>query len=194
MIGSVVERREQKVATIVARAWELARAEGFRGLSLRALASRVGIRQPSLYEYFDSKDALYDAMFADANAQLRAHLDAVTLPAHPRRALKAVMDAFTTFALEDEVRAQLLFQRPIPGFVPSPESYDRAQQVLGRVVTLLAAAGLTHPDDVDCFVAMIGGLIDVQMANDPGGNRWIRHLDRMIDLHLDNARPKRSTR
>jgi AcrR family transcriptional regulator len=194
MIGTVVERREQKVAAIVASAWDLARTEGFRGLSLRAIASRVGMRQPSLYEYFDSKDALYDAMFADGNAQLFGRLAGVRLPANPRRALKAFMRAFTAFALEDDARAQLLFQRPIPGFAPSAESYERAQQVLARVVTLLAAAGLTHPDDIDCFVAMVGGLIEAQMANDPGGDRWVRHLDRMIDLHLDNARPTRSTR
>lgn len=193
MIGTA-ERREQKVAAIVESAWKLARNEGFRGLSLRALASRVGMRQPSLYEYFSSKDALYDAMFADGNAQLSARLDGVTLPTNPRRALKAFMRAFTTFALEDQVRAQLLFQRPVPGFVPSPESYERAQQVLARVAAILAAAGLTHPDDVDCFVAMVGGLIDVQMANDPKGDRWIRHLDRMIDLHLDNARPRRNSK
>ena len=194
MIGSVAERREQKVAAIVESAWDLARAEGFRGLSLRALAGRVGMRQPSLYEYFASKDVLYDAMFADANAQLSARLDAVKLPANPRRAIKSFMHAFSTFALEDQVRAQLLFQRPIPGFAPSPEAYELAQQVLGRVVLLLATAGMRHPDDVDCFVAMVGGLIDVQMANDPGGDRWIRHLDHMIDLHLDNARPRRSSK
>ena len=38
-------------------------------------------------------------------------------------------------------------------------------------------AGLTDPADVDCFVAMIAGLIDAQASNDPGGTRWIRHLD-----------------
>ena len=28
------------------------------------------MRQPSLYAYFDSKNVLYDAMFADGNRQL----------------------------------------------------------------------------------------------------------------------------
>ena len=34
---------------------------------LRDLAAMVGLRQPSLYAYFDSKHALYDAMFAEGN-------------------------------------------------------------------------------------------------------------------------------
>ena len=38
------------------------------------------MRQPSLYEYFDSKHALYDAMFADGNRQLLERLDAAQAP------------------------------------------------------------------------------------------------------------------
>ena len=65
-------RRDAEIATIVSDAWALSRAEGLAGISLRDLADRVGLRQPSLHAYFDSKLALYDAMFADANRQLLA--------------------------------------------------------------------------------------------------------------------------
>src|SRR5918992_338385 len=188
MIGSsVAERREAKVAAIVAAAWARARSEGLGALSLRALAADVGMRQPSLYEYFESKHGLYAAMFADGNRQLLGRLDAIELPRQPRAAVKAFAHAFADFVLEDDARGQLLFQRPIPAFVPSPESYTHAERVIERCVGLLAAAGVTDPGDVDCFVAMMAGLIDAQASNDPDGDRWIRHLDRMIDLHLDHA-------
>src|SRR5215472_3019213 len=58
------ERREATRAEILAAAWELVRAEGLAALSLRDLARRVGMQAPSLYSYFDSKHAIYDAMFA----------------------------------------------------------------------------------------------------------------------------------
>jgi AcrR family transcriptional regulator len=190
----VAQRREAKVASIVAAAWELARVEGVGGISLRALAARVGMRQPSLYEYFDSKHALYDAMFADGNRQLLARLEALELPADPRAALKTFMGEFARFSLEDYERGLLLFQRPVPGFEPSPASYAIAEEVLARGVELMAAAGVRDQDDVDCFVAMVAGLIAAQVSNDPGGDRWTRHLDRMIDLHLDDARRRRSAR
>ena len=90
----VTQRREAKVASIVASAWKLAREHGIAGVSLHALAREVGMRQPSLYEYFDSKHALYDAMFADGNRQLLERLDALTLPQDPRAALKKFMGAF----------------------------------------------------------------------------------------------------
>jgi hypothetical protein len=55
------------------------------------------------------------------------------------------------------------------------------------------AAGVTDPGDVDCLVAMIAGLLSAQLTNDPGGDRWVRHLDRLVDLYVDDALA-RSTR
>lgn len=186
MASKVAERREAKVATIVDAAWELAREHGIAGVSLHALARAVGMRQPSLYEYFDSKHALYDAMFADGNRKLLERLDQ-KLPHDPRAAVKKSMGTFLAFALEDSARCELLFQRHVPGFVPSPESYALAEEVLGGAVKLLHEAGMTNQGDIDCIIAMVGGLIDAQLSNDPGGNRWSRHLNRLIDLHLDDA-------
>ena len=171
----------------MACAWTLAQEHGIAGVSLHALAREVGMRQPSLYEYFDSKNALYDAMFADGNRQLIERLDAVTFSREPRAALKQWLTAFATFGREDIGRYQLLFQRPIPGFAPSPESYALAEEVLGGVVTLMQAAGITEQGDIDCIVAVTAGLIDAQISNDPGGNRWLRHLNRLVDLLVDDA-------
>jgi AcrR family transcriptional regulator len=182
------------VAAIVATAWDLARIHGIGGLSLHALAREVGIRQPSLYAYFDSKHALYDAMFADGNRQLLERLDGLDLPEDPRSAVKAFMRAFVTFGLDDPARCTLLFQRPIPGFVPSAESYADAEAVLTRATDLLHRAGLEDQGDVDCFIAMVAGLMEAQLSNEPGGERWIRHLDRLTDLHLDDAKRRRKRR
>jgi AcrR family transcriptional regulator len=185
MIGRTAERREQRVALIVATAWELAREHGIAGVSLHALAREVGIKQPSLYAYFDSKHALYDAMFADGNRQLIAKLDRLTWPQDPRAAVRMFLRAFVDFGLEDPARYALLFQRPIPGFEPSDESYAYAQKFLGRFVDVVHAAGLERDGDVDCVVAMVAGLMEAQLSNDPGGDRWTRHLDRLVDLYLD---------
>jgi AcrR family transcriptional regulator len=184
MAGSVAKRREARMAGIVVCAWTLAREHGIAGVSLHALAREVGIRQPSLYEYFDSKNALYDSMFGDGNRRLVERLDAVTFSPEPRAALKQFLTAFTTFAVEDPARYQLLFQRPIPGFTPSPESYAPAEEVLDLLVRLMRAAAVTAQGDIDSITA---GLTEAQLSNDPGGNRWLRHLDRLVDLLVDDA-------
>jgi len=42
-------RHDAKLATIVAEAWDLAHRDGLASISLRDLADRVDLRQPSLY-------------------------------------------------------------------------------------------------------------------------------------------------
>jgi AcrR family transcriptional regulator len=194
MGDKVTERREAKVAAIVASAWKLARQHGVSGLSLHALAREIGMRQPSLYGYFDAKNALYDAMFADGNRQLIDTLDALTLPRDPRAALKKFTGAFVAFALEDAARYELLFQRHLPSFTPSADSYALAEDALGRVGKLMMEAGATQQGDIDCIVAMIAGLIEAQLANEPGGTRWTRHLNRLIDLYLDDIAKRSNPR
>lgn len=193
MTDKVTQRREAKIATLVAAAWKLAGEHGIGGVSLHALAREVGIRQPSLYEYFDSKHGLYDAMFADGNRQLLERLDSLKLPRDPCAALKRYLGALVAFALADPARCELLFQRHIPGFNPSPEAYALAEAALGGAVKLMHEAGVVEQGDIDCIVAMTAGLIDAQMTNDPGGRRWTRHLNRLVDLLVNDA-ITRSTR
>ena len=145
------------------------------------------MRQPSLYAYFDSKRALYDAMFADGNRRLIQELDLVKLPRDPRAALKKFLAEFVASALEDPARYELLFERHIPGFTPSPTSYVLAEEVLGRAYKLINKVGVTKQGDIDCIVAMVAGLMEAQLSNDPGGNRWIRHLNRLVDLYVDDV-------
>jgi AcrR family transcriptional regulator len=145
------------------------------------------MRQPSLYEYFDSKHALYDAMFTDGNRQLLERFDTLKLPRDPRAALKKFLGAFVAFGLEDPARCELLFQRHVPSFTPSPESYALAEEALGRAGKVMNEAGVVEQGDIDCIVAMTAGLMEGQLANDPGGNRWTRHLNRLVDLYVDDA-------
>jgi AcrR family transcriptional regulator len=188
--GAVARRREAKVAEIVAAAWQLARERGIADLSLRELAKAVGMRQPSLYEYFASKGALYDAMFADGNRQLLERLGSLDLPEDPRAALKRFVGAWLAFAQEDLARCALLFQRHLPAFEPSPQSYALAQAALRPLGELAHAAGATDPGDLDCIVAVAAGLMEAQVANDPTGDRWLRHTDRLIDLLVDDAQQR----
>ena len=185
--GAVAKRREARVAGIVDCAWKLAREHGIAGVSLHALAREVGIRQPSLYEYFDSKDALYDAMFADGNRQLIQRLEALKLSRDARVGLKQFLKAFTGFGLEDPARYELLFQRHIPGFTPSAASYALAEDVLDRALSVMRAAGVTQQGDIDCIIAVTGGVMEAQLSNEPGGTRWVRHLNRLVDLLVDDA-------
>ena len=190
------ERREATRAEILEAAQEVMREHGVAGLSLRDLGQKVGMRAQSLYSYFDSKEAIYDALFAEGFRQYLDLRRAVPCTGDPRADFRAVCRLFLDFCLEDPARYQLLFQRTIPGFTPSPESYAPSVEGLELTRRLLVDAGADDPADLDLFTALTTGLIDQQISNDPGGDRWYRLLDHALDMFFAyiDAREKGRTR
>ncbi len=187
------DRREAKKARILAEAWVLARRDGLAAISLRDLADRVELRQPSLYAYFDSKLDLYDMMFADGNRQLLAWIGDLPYRDDPRQSLIEFVQSLVLFSSVDVVRHQLLFQRTIPDFEPSPASYAVAQTFYEIAQQRLAAVGASEPESIDLFSALVNGLAHQQVANDPGGDRWVRLAERSVDMFLgDLERTKQS--
>src|SRR5947209_19954818 len=136
------ERREATKAEILDAAWELVRAEGLAALSLRDLARKVGMQAPSLYSYFDSKHAIYDAMFLQGNLELLRRYEAIPDYDDPRKAVHAAAQLFVGFTVEDPARAQLLFMRSIPDFEPSAATYEVAVRVVKLGKKRMAEAGI----------------------------------------------------
>ncbi|MGH3556365.1 TetR/AcrR family transcriptional regulator [Mycobacterium sp.] len=178
---------------IVDAAWEAARDKGLAGLTLNDVAARVGMRVPSLYSYFASKNEIYDAMFAQGNEEFLEFIKQrrAELPRGPRDRVRGAFRIFFDFCTSDPVRYQLLFQRTIPGFVPSESSYVKAIEVLVVFREDLAESGLTASQaDGDLLTALSSGLVDQQIANDPGGDRWGRLLDEVADMAYDHVMKK----
>jgi AcrR family transcriptional regulator len=179
------KRRSATRQAILDAAWEVAREHGLAALTLREVAARVGMRAPSLYSHFDSKHAIYDAMFVAAWTQFEAVIGAVRPPGSPRALLRAMYRAFFDFATADLARHQLMNIRTVPDFRPSRQGYAPAVRVYERMRRLLADIGVHEQADLDLFTAIIGGLVDQQWANDPGGERWARLVDRAAEMFAD---------
>ncbi|HEX4579598.1 MAG TPA: TetR/AcrR family transcriptional regulator [Candidatus Dormibacteraeota bacterium] len=180
-------RAERYAATrreILDAAWELVRAEGLAALAMRDLGARVGMRAQSLYSYFPSKFAIYDAMFGDANRELWQRLRDVPSADDPVAVLRAQTAVFLEFCVEDPVRYQLLFQRTIPGFEPSPESFAPAIEILDFARRALRACGIQDATALDSWTAVTSGIAAQQNSNEPGGDRWVRRLDDITDMFL----------
>jgi AcrR family transcriptional regulator len=180
-------RAERHAATrdeIIAAAWQQVREEGLAGLSLRDVARAVGMRPPSVYSYFDSKAAIYDAMFAEGNEAFLEHMR--SLPQHddPRTTLRCAAKAYMDFSMQDTSRAQLLFHRTIPDFEPSTQSYAMAVEALDSARSLLRSVGARRKGDIDVWTAMLSGLVTQQISNDPEGTRWIDRCDDSVDMFL----------
>jgi AcrR family transcriptional regulator len=185
----IAERREATRAEILQVAWDLAQEQGLAEFTLRDLAERVGMRAPSLYTHFESKHAIYDAMFGQAWSDYEqvALAELATLPQAPRAVIRRAARVFFDFAVANPARHQLMNQRTIPGFEPSVESYAPAVRVLELGQQLFRDLGVSDTSDFDIFTAIIDGMINQQLANDPGGTRWSALLDRAVDIWADGV-------
>ena len=189
------ERRQATRAEIVAAAWDLAHEQGLSELSLRELGERVGMRAQSLYSYFPSKYAIYDAMFQEGNEQLLRRMQAVRdVDGSAEHRFRFGAHEFVDFALEDAERCQLLFLRTLPGFEPSAAAYSIAVEVLELARDRLADLGITRPELLDLWTAMLSGVVQQQLANDPGGDRWRKLVDDVTSMYLAFALDGRDDR
>jgi AcrR family transcriptional regulator len=160
---------------IVDTAWALAEESGIAGLSLRELARRVGMRAPSLYTYFGSKDEIYDAMFQQGYAELSTAqigwLDDVR-DSRPEEALTYSLRAWMEFCRRSIARYQIMFTRAIPGWEPSAEAYAASVAQYESMAVAFASIGIDDEETVRLLMALSAGLVAQQLANDPAGDEW----------------------
>jgi AcrR family transcriptional regulator len=185
-------RRQSARDAIVDAAWKLVREEGLAALSLRDLAKRAGITTPTVYAYFDSKNAIYDAMFGMAAAEFADQMSGPDDFEGPQAVLGEGARRFVEFCTSDVARYQLLFQRTIPGFEPTPESFAPAVRALDALRARLAVIGVTDPRHVDMWTALATGLVDQQISNDLGGDRWTRLIDDFVGMYLAYCKSSRT--
>jgi AcrR family transcriptional regulator len=173
-------RRQESIEEILDVALDLMAENGVAGLSLGEIARRMGIRPPSLYVYFESKDALYDALFARGAREV---LDAVTASQETARdeaeslesALLILCTAWLRWAMANQVYAQLLFWRPVPGFEPSEQAYAPAIELIERGIegfTDFQRRGWIRKDvPIDQvlrdWTIVTSGIVGQQLSNEP---------------------------
>lgn len=182
-------RQRQEVATaILEAAREIMRRDGVAALNLNEVARLVGMQTPSLYKYFPSKYALYDALFQMAVRLFRASEEQIwTTPGPLWDRLQAWFETRLQLVQEHVDLYHLLLDNPVPGFTPSPESLAEAREIRTPAVQALTRAmeaGLfaTHltPDQVlDLLLALRRGIIAEHLGKEthlPVGDERFRHL------------------
>jgi AcrR family transcriptional regulator len=171
-------RRAETIESLIDVAVEVMAEQGVAGLSLGEVARRMGIRPPSLYVYVDSKNAVYDAVFARgwrAAQEAMASIGKVDETADPGTHLERLTEAFVRWAVENPVPAQLMIWRPVPGYEPSAAAYQHALAAFAQcsdVLTELQRLGLFRPDAaVDelmrAWTVLTTGVVTRQLANAP---------------------------
>lgn len=173
-------RRQETIEEVLDIAAGIMAEQGVAGLSVGEVARRMGIRPPSLYVYFPSKHALYDALFTRGARlvleHVRRHADTVDVNGRSLvEVLRRDAEAFVSWSIEHPAYTQLLFWRPVPGFAPSAEAYEPAMELveLSRArFTDLQERGLLRSDvDADDMLRdwtiLNAGIVSQQLSNAP---------------------------
>lgn len=209
-LGTPAERRqrnrEEVQQAILDAARDVMREQGVAALSLREVARRVHMQAPSLYAYFPSKMALYDALFLMAvrlRAESRDRDDEGITDFWDR--LQVRFEGYMRFAQENPDLYQLAYERPVPGFVPSAESLEesfRAPAGFERFLADAVASGQIVLDMPvaqarDLLIGMIHGLTAQHMANEPdlpiGSGRFGSQIPAAIALFRAKWDPQRAS-
>lgn len=93
--------RADKHEAILAAALELFERRGFHGTTVPDLAQQAGVAAGTIYRYFDSKEAIVNALYQRSKLQLTAALaEAVTTSSSWRGRFRAVWYALANFSHE----------------------------------------------------------------------------------------------
>lgn len=204
-LGRRGRRRQETIDEILDVSLELMAEEGVAALSLSAVARRVGMRPPSLYQYFPSKMAIYDGLFGRGAQEL---LDARRAAAKryddadPVTRLKESTTEFGRWCVRNQIYCQLLFWRTVPRFEPSPEAFAPAIDVMADLTADLQAAvdagqlsaGAVSDEGIALFTALGAGLLSQQLANEPDASfedgRFARLLPTVLDMFVERYTPR----
>lgn len=204
-------RRQETIAEILEIAVELMEREGVAGLSLSDIARRLGIQPPSLYKYFPSRLAIYDALFEAGQVEHLAVVRAAVETAESGLpALQAAMEASARWAHAHQVLAQLLFWRPAPGFEASPEAMAPSVEMVEVMRTTLRDAqgrnqlgpGAADDEGLALLSIVEAGIISQQLANQPRASfergRFTSLLPNAVAMFVaafppDTSRPQRGS-
>lgn len=190
--------RQETIEQILIIAREEMQANGVAALSLGVIAKRLGMRTPSLYTYFDSKNAIYDELFRRGFLEFgRWMAERPYQDGSLRENMESALRTYMGFAQENQDLYQLMFQRPVPGFVPSEESMavslGELEATRTQFTSILAheqiELDLPYEEARDLYIAFQHGLTELHLANNPelpvGQGRFGKLIPQAVQMILD---------
>ena len=120
VIWGIIERRlrqkEEIRTNILATAWQMVKDEGWQSLSIRKIADAIEYSVPVIYDHFENKEAIllefgkqgFDLLVKKLQHAKEKHTS-------PVQQLKAMADAYWSFAFRNKEYYQLMFSLGMQG-------------------------------------------------------------------------------
>ncbi|XVV03153.1 WHG domain-containing protein [Actinosynnema sp. CA-248983] len=120
---------------------------GLEGISVNAIAKRMGVTGPALYRYFKNRDELLNDLVRDAWSDLADQVETAVARAAGRPHRERVhgfAGAFRAWALSQPHRYLLLFGTPLPGYQAPEDTIALAHRTMSAFLGVLAEGAADH--------------------------------------------------
>jgi AcrR family transcriptional regulator len=169
--------REQRRKDILDAAWAVAEELGWPTFSVERVAARAELGRATVYGYFESIDALVEAMAEEALEMLSGRIDGAA-------GLPEALDVPLRFSQQRPAAFALLFEQGATDARPAfsskrlSEARAEARQILGALHQLGSRSRAMLPADAAearaflAGIAMAGVAVPELRANTPLRRRW----------------------
>ncbi len=145
--GPRARYRQQVRDEVQTRAWAQISEAGASALSLKAIATQMGMTAPALYRYYGSRDELLTQLILSTYREIAELVEAaVDVDSTPSGQLTDIAQALRRWAVANPQRYLLLYGTPVPGYHAPPAATELAQRILDPILAGFAALVDHHAD------------------------------------------------
>jgi AcrR family transcriptional regulator len=181
---------------LLTSAEEILESEGPDGLSVRRIAAAAGVAPMGVYNHFDSKFGIVEALYVQGFQRLAEAMEAMAQIDDPAHALLEGARAYRALALAHPMSYQVMFMRAVPGFEPSDPALTSCTRGFDHLVATVQRAmwaGAIAPDSPTETAQMIWASIHGWVSLELLGFGFVEDLDlwydRLCEALLRGLRP-----
>jgi AcrR family transcriptional regulator len=127
-------------AGLVDAAAELLEREGPDALSIRRIAAEANVAPMGVYNHFDSKNGIVDALFIRGFEQLGDAMERLNAIEDPMEALRRGGQVYRALALAHPKMYQVMFLKAVPYFEPSDAAVEVSARAFGGLIAAVSRA------------------------------------------------------
>ncbi|WP_336204965.1 TetR/AcrR family transcriptional regulator [Nonomuraea sp. LPB2021202275-12-8] len=176
-MSSTTYRQAQQEGQVVVRAAILDTAthllinEGPAALTVRRISGEAGCSTKVIYTLFGGKEGLTEALWLEGFARFEQRLLAVPFDPDALTELRAGIETYRDYALEQPAYYRVMFQGAVPGFTPSRPAQEVARRTFSLLVAVVSRCleegrlrGATDVEIADVLWMAMHGAVSLELS------------------------------
>jgi AcrR family transcriptional regulator len=181
---------------LLASATQILETEGPDGLSVRRIAAAAHVAPMGVYNHFESKFGIVEALFVQGFERLGEAMDAAAQIQDPYEALLDSGQRYRNLALAQPMVYRIMFLRAVPGFGPSDRtletcvaSFDALTAMVARAMAAGVIADASPTETAQVIWSSIHGWVSLELLGIGFAEDQDAGFERLCTAILAGLRP-----